>query len=270
MGTTLRSSRRSYFPPFRSHFIRIAFVGAALANPVVDLLLAKFPETAYLMSGHVSPVDPLVDRVPFDTEVTRDLLHGQPTIFCRSFRFHTVIAAPARRGRIKLDDLRVTSLDVHSVMTKASLSYYVQQEWARDRRTLRLRGCGKGRAWSVRCRPRSWPSCACRRRRSPCHRRPTGSRAVYERGSLRPAGLRDLRNGRSRRPGRGLPSRASCRRFGVSVRRTTGGVAAAGSAGTCRRNQLAGVQAGEAQRSGRSWSSWLMGVAGRRVSTSRR
>ena len=57
----------------------------ARSNPRVDFASAKLPQPANLMSRHGLALDPLVDGVALDPEVSRDFLYRQPAVFNHSF-----------------------------------------------------------------------------------------------------------------------------------------------------------------------------------------
>jgi hypothetical protein len=51
------------------------------AHPIIYLNFLEFPETTDLMGRHMLLTDPLVDRIPFYSEIDPNLIYRQPSIF---------------------------------------------------------------------------------------------------------------------------------------------------------------------------------------------
>ena len=82
VGYAISASVMIYLPIVRRFRWSPTF---ARSNPRVDFASAKLPQPANLMSRHGLALDPLVDGVALDPEVSRDFLYRQPAVFNHSF-----------------------------------------------------------------------------------------------------------------------------------------------------------------------------------------
>jgi hypothetical protein len=60
------------------------FGGCLATYPFVDFFFLELPEPADFMTWHLPFTYPLVDRIPFDPEIGRNLIYGEPSIFHHS------------------------------------------------------------------------------------------------------------------------------------------------------------------------------------------
>lgn len=54
------------------------------SHPFVNFSLIEFPKPTDLVTRHLPFTDPLVDRIPLDTEMVSNLIHGEPSVFHHS------------------------------------------------------------------------------------------------------------------------------------------------------------------------------------------
>lgn len=82
IGYAISASVKAFLPIVRSFRRPSTF---ARSNPRIDFASAKLPQPANLMGRHGLALDPLVDGVALDPEVSRDFLYRQPAVFNHSF-----------------------------------------------------------------------------------------------------------------------------------------------------------------------------------------
>lgn len=78
----------SLFP--RGCILRIGLLRSVRLHPLINFFLAELPWAAPPACQHPFPGNPLVDHIPFNAELGRDLIHEEPSIFyyqLQSLRF---------------------------------------------------------------------------------------------------------------------------------------------------------------------------------------
>jgi hypothetical protein len=59
-------------------------VRTTASHPLVNFSLIEFPKPTDLVARHLPFTNPLVDRIPLDTEMVSNLIHGEPSVFHHS------------------------------------------------------------------------------------------------------------------------------------------------------------------------------------------